>query len=572
MMKYKYLKEWKEPKFKHDKPIMFDSETFVPRDSKSRAKTLAFYGETRLIQLGQGKRVYVYDVMDNPKLLKKIKKYIKGKHIVVQYAVYDMHCPMTNYMDLQPSYVEDLIYISRHAYPELESHSLGSVLAHTGLEVKGEEGQSDWGVETLTDEQIYYAAYDVYAMSQLLKLKSMKKARKMFTCKLDQDNLNYALSYANNGFPVCQSKLEETKETKRAEIEVLEEELPSTLNVNSPKQVCELLGTESGNVETLSTLYLSEGNEVAGNILKLRKAKKQLSTLEKKWSFDRIYGKFNPSGAKTGRWTCSGKNALSPQWQNLQQLDRTMKDVFGFEEDNDMYLVDADFSALEIFSMIATFNDFDMAKVILDGNDLHTETAGLVELKGRDAKFKRQVAKGLNFSVGYGGGAETVQTFIKTYAQEMLPLTIVTMLKDKWLKKYPATHAFHKKVGEQFKRNPHYVVVHDILGRPIRAKSYNEAINTPCQALGAEQTKIALCFLFEKYPNAKLVNTVHDSITLEVKGFKEAKKMAKYLKRCMDESWLMVRPYASGAAQELVMNNEAEVTKLYGGEALWKTK
>ena len=54
-----------------------------------------------------------------------------------------------------------------------------------------------------------------------------------------------------------------------------------------------------------------------------------------------------------------------------------------------------------------------MAKVILDGLDPHTETAKLVDLPGKDAAFKRSVAKGLNFSVGYGGGVETVQTFIK---------------------------------------------------------------------------------------------------------------------------------------------------------------
>jgi len=98
------------------------------------------------------------------------------------------------------------------------------------------------------------------------------------------------------------------------------------------------------------------------------------------------------------------------------------------------------------------------------------------------------------------------------------------------------------------------------------------AINTPCQALGAEQTKIALRYLFEAMPNAKLVNTVHDSITLEVKGYKQAKRAAKLLKTCMDQSWLDVREFAQPAAKKLVMNNEATVSKLYEGEILWKTK
>ena len=78
--------------------------------------------------------------------------------------------------------------------------------------------------------------------------------------------------------------------------------------------------------------------------------------------------------------------------------------------------------------------------------------------------------------------------------------------------------------------------------------------------------------LYTNHPNVKLVNTVHDSITLEVRGFKNAKNMAKKLKQYMDESWLEVRPFASKAAQNLVMRNEAEVTKLYGGKALFSIK
>ena len=183
----------------------------------------------------------------------------------------------------------------------------------------------------------------------------MRKARKMFTERLDQDNLNYALRYSHIGFPVCQSMLESLKKEKIDAISSVQKLIPEGLNVNSSKQVSELLGTEKSDVETLTALYLDEGIPLAGDILRMRKLLKQLSTLEKKWSFDRVYGKFNPSGAHTGRWTCSGLSPRFPNWTNLQQLDRTMKKAFGFEEDNDLYLVDADFASLEIFSMIATF-------------------------------------------------------------------------------------------------------------------------------------------------------------------------------------------------------------------------
>ena len=107
------------------------------------------------------------------------------------------------------------------------------------------------------------------------------------------------------------------------------------------------------------------------------------------------------------------------------------------------------------------------------------------------------------------------------------------------------------------------------LGRPIWAKSYTESINVPCQGAGAETTKLALMLLAKRLPEAKIANTVHDSITLEVQGFEEAKRQAVILKKCLDDSWLMISkdlPYKT-----LVMNNVAEVTKVYEGEALWST-
>jgi hypothetical protein len=128
-------------------------------------------------------------------------------------------------------------------------------------------------------------------------------------------------------------------------------------------------------------------------------------------------------------------------------------------------------------------------------------------------------------------------------------------------------------MGQRF--NGKQLIVQTPLGRPICATSYTEAINTPAQGFGAEITKIAIHKLMKAYPEAKIVNTVHDSITLEVQGFEEAKRVACILKDAMDEAWLVGKKFIKNPPeilQKLEMDNTAEVVKVYEGEVLWTTE
>jgi hypothetical protein len=118
------------------------------------------------------------------------------------------------------------------------------------------------------------------------------------------------------------------------------------------------------------------------------------------------------------------------------------------------------------------------------------------------------------------------------------------------------------------------MLVRTPLGRPICAASYTEAINTPAQGFGAEITKLAIHKLMEAYPDARIVNTVHDSITLEVQGFEEAKRVACILKESMDTAWIIGKRYIKDqpkVLKVLTMDNEATVSKVYEGEVLWTT-
>ena len=564
---YKYLKEWETAPFDLTKPIAFDTETCRPVDSKSKRKTLALYGDTRLMQFCQDGVVYMYDCffMD----IEEVKEYFLDAHLYAHNAIYDFNCPDLHFWI--PREIDDTICMLKHAKPEMDGFGLKNALEVFGIGEKGEEGASDWGVDELSPEQLQYASDDVYNLEILHdQICYVKEEYKSY--RLDMLNLRYSLNYARNGFPVRESnrlkKIDDVIVTQ-FEYEML---LPEGLNVQSPKQVCEFLGTPSAGVDILSDIALDEKDaraDDANNILKLKKYTKQLSTLKDKFSFPRIYGIFNPYGANSGRWTCKG-NGHTKASQNLQQLPRELKSVFGFEDDNDMYLVDADYTALEIHTAATIMGEMKMINIMHEGGDLHTITAmGVFDKQAEDiTKYERQIGKGLNFSLMYGAGATVAQIFIANMAGVRLPLAEVEVLRKKWLDTYPAIKAYHAKMGNMM-RGRHGMTVYTPLGRPIWAKSYTESINVPCQGAGQETTKLCHMLIAQRLPEAVQVNTVHDSVTLQVKGLEEAKRQAKILKKCLDDSWLMISkdlPY-----KKLVMHNVAEVTKVYEGEAIWST-
>jgi ribonuclease D len=58
------------------------------------------------------------------------------------------------------------------------SADLGSVFKRTiNLELPKDQGSSDWGTETLTEEQLIYAAHDVRHLHDVLRVQEAELAR-----------------------------------------------------------------------------------------------------------------------------------------------------------------------------------------------------------------------------------------------------------------------------------------------------------------------------------------------------------------------------------------------------------
>lgn len=171
------------------------------------------------------------------------------------------------------------------------------------------------------------------------------------------------------------------------------------LNPNSPKKVCEFLGTASSAAEQLQIL-IDAGGEGAERAKLVQEARGWLSVDSRYYtpylmSMDKdnvLHCSLNLIGTYTGRLSCS-----HPNLQAVAKATEVfkVKDVFIAREGYTM--IQADYKQAEMRLVTHYTKDPTMRKLIEDDADLHTATAEMLGIP-------RNAAKRINFSVIYGIG------------------------------------------------------------------------------------------------------------------------------------------------------------------------
>jgi len=152
------------------------------------------------------------------------------------------------------------------------------------------------------------------------------------------------------------------------------EELGQQVNLNSPKQLKEILATKGLTLPNTSVQTLTEsGHHLADGILNYRSAKKQMEqaeTILKAIETDgRIHARFEPTGTNTGRF--------SSKKPNLQNIGRgKLRTCFVPGDGN--RLVVADYSQVELRIAAAIAGEERMIQAYEQGSDLHRQTASIV--------------------------------------------------------------------------------------------------------------------------------------------------------------------------------------------------
>jgi len=364
-----------------------------------------------------------------------------------------------------------------------------------------------------------------------------------------------------NVFHGISEKIE--KRIKSLEIGIYEA-AGETFNINSPKQLAEILFTKlkiptgdlkKGKTGVYSTASaelkkIKDEHDVIGKIEEYREIFKLKTTyldtlpgLVDKNS--RIHTCFNQAVAATGRLSSSDPNLQNiPIRTDLGQLLRA-----AFVADSGWKLVSADYSQIDLRVVAHVSEDKTMIELFWKGEDIHRSTAaeinGVTPSKVSDKMRSR--AKELNFGVIYGMGAfgfsqrtgisrEEAKKFIDAYFERFQGVARYMKYMKEFAKKngYVETEIGRRRYIPEINSSNFQVV----------SSAERMAINMPIQGLSADIVKIAMIKIHEELkdnPDVRMILQVHDEIILEAKE-DVAEEVGKKVKEIMESAYELSVP------------------------------
>ncbi len=360
-----------------------------------------------------------------------------------------------------------------------------------------------------------------------------------------------------SGFKVDSDKLSETGERYRRILDGLEKEIreetgEENLNVNSPKQLGEVLfvkmkigkgkKTKSGYSTSADVLEeFADTVPVVSKILKYRQIQKLYSTyvegfkplIDSKTGL--IHTSFNQTVTATGRLSSS-----EPNLQNIPVRDEEGKELrkFFVPKSSDRVLVGADYSQIEL-RLLA---DFSGCKPLIEafnrGDDIHSATASKVFNVPIDqvTSQMRRNAKAVNFGIIYGisefGLAKNLK-IAPAKAREYISSYFAT---------YPEVKNYLDSCKEKAKASGYAITylkrrryIRELLSSSFSVRQFGErvAMNMPLQGSAADLIKVAMINVYNRLKNeglkSELILQVHDELIVD--AFKEEKDLVEKILR-----------------------------------------
>jgi DNA polymerase I len=424
---------------------------------------------------------------------------------------------------------------------ENDRHGLDPVAnRYLNLQIDKEPQLSDWSRE-LSEYQLEYAARDAAVLlplreSLLAKLYEMDlllAAELEFGCVLSVAGLELAGVYLD---------VDRWRElVKRIQIEhdkiaeSLQEELgkgaaqmslfggtAERINLDSPAQVKDALarlGIEVEDTREWTLQKLARDHPILEKLLKHRSLSKNLSSYGEgvldyvNPATGRIHADFRQIGTPTGRITTS-----SP---SLQQIPHTTEYRSCFRAPQGRKLIVADYSQVEMRILADFSGDGALLAAFDSGADLHRITAS--EMFGipidQVTPRQRESAKGLNYGLVYGMGAEGLASRIGTSVNEAHDLI------DRYFKAYAGVARWLADAAEHAVRQGSSRTASGRLWiyrlDPEDRQQFNAlkrvGKNAPIQGTASDIFKRAMTLLDEALlkRDAQIVNSIHDELVVE---------------------------------------------------------
>jgi DNA polymerase-1 len=530
-------------------------------------------GNIRLVTVGDGENTQVYDLRQAP-LRPEILTALGRATLIVHYALFDLLWLKVHF-GVVPREVFCTMTAARLLSPGVgTSRKLGPVLErYLGVALAKEHGGDDWGALVLSAEQIAYAHDDVRYLHALeAKLCAELKAAGLWEVfQLEMRLIPIVIEMEHHGFTVDRAKLNSMRNESTAAVVEWERTIREAfkapaLNVGSPVQLLEAFKSvgielENTNEETLGVLESPEANmilEYRGNDMLTRAIEGLLKAIS---SDGRIHARFEPTGARTGRF--------SSRKPNLQNINRGPLRSCFVPSAADRCLIVADYSQIELRiaayfagerAMLAAFR----AENVFD-RDLHCVTAAAVLSKAVQdvTKDDRQLAKAVNFGFLYGQGAQGFQRYARTEYGIVLSLEEATELRDKFFARYVGLAQWHRNAWEKAENG--VSEARTILGRLLLAEAEADdwarfQLGTSYLVSGsaADVIKSGMVKCVAILPSdVHMVATVHDELI-----FDSPRELAEHyktlIKAAMEESFRTFFPDMPIEVEAKVVNSWSE--------------
>ncbi len=499
----------------------------------------------RLLQLASPQTSYVIDCFRfAPEQLKPILELIAAEQPVkiAHNAKFDAKFLMRHLGGVRLNGIFDTYLASTliSAGNENDRHGLGPVAyRYLDLEINKEQQRSNWSGE-LSEHQLEYAARDASVLVPLRDKLAAKldetdlliTAEIEFGCvlsiaamelagvHLDVDRWRELMNKMTIERDAVADELQQILGAGAAQMNLFGE--PELINLDSPSQVKEALariGIEIADTREWTLSRLVDEHPVIAKLLEHRGLSKNLSSFGENIlgyinpATGRIHPDFRQIGTPTGRITTS-----SP---SLQQIPHTPEYRSCFRAPTGCKLVVADYSQIEMRILADMANDEALLKAFRSGADLHRTTASqMLKIPLADiSPRQREGAKGLNYGLVYGMGAEGLASRLRINVQEAQGMI------DRYFEAYSGVARFlhnaaESAVRDRFSRTASgrmWKFSLDTNDRSQLAALRRVGKNAPIQGTASDIFKRAMRLLDDSLLglDARIVNSIHDELVVE---------------------------------------------------------
>ncbi|MBQ2843321.1 MAG: DNA polymerase I [Alistipes sp.] len=330
-------------------------------------------------------------------------------------------------------------------------------------------------------------------------------------------------------------KLQELEAAVRAEAE------EPTLNINSPRQLGEVLFGKMRIAEkpkmTKTKQFCTDEEYLQGFaskhrivalVLEYRGVKKLLSTYVEALPLlvnrktGRIHTSFNQAVTATGRLS-----STNPNLQNIpvrDALGKRIRQAF-IPSDEEHLLLSVDYSQVELRLMAHLSGDESLIAAFAHGEDIHAATAA--RLFGKTiqevSSEERRRAKTANFGIIYGISAFGLSQRLE------IPRKEAKELIDGYFRSYPKVEEYMNRVVAEAREKGYVETIFgrrrylsDILSRNAVARGVAErnAVNAPIQGSAADIMKMAMVEVSRRFHEegilSRVILQVHDELVIDL--------------------------------------------------------